>query len=385
MKTLVLSIRMIRKRIISLLILSAEIIISVVVLLTFSSEIDHIIRARNIAYSIVSEDNYYFSTYWCYFLQHRADIRELLPDQYRDKVLFGSSSNCPVYTKTGYLNAIIYSDLVLENMGLLDHFEAVADKDTKVISAVSFGNGPAAGEEFALETGETIRITASLGNQEYLPFFSGTSSPDILVLEKYVQKVEGKGIILRESDLDHSVNAGMTDSFIIRIKEENAQLKDEILHWFEGYGQVVSLDKMKTNYLRENRVDLFTNVTMFVIFAITVAMGIYGVNCMWAEKNSKNYTIMFICGMNRRTNLILEVLATAAVFLLSFGVVVATYDTLISSFIPFDIGNNKMLYCALIFTYFFAVYLYSSLEPIRRATKHNLIELYKRNTNEDRS
>ena len=380
MKTFLLALLMIKKRFSGLLLIFAEMIISIICLLTFGSEIDHMLKSREVAYSITGEDRYVFSVYRGYRELDGFDFERIIPKEYSGHIEVGSSAEMRIYTPQESVRALVYSDMILRELHLIDMFDC---GDDEAIPALAFGKVYEAGSEIVTSDGQRIRIAAKLDGVRFLPFYSGMSSANVLSLDKYVKEVTGSGIILQQRNDGITGNLRRSDTIVIKMQGLDERSKTDLLQLLGGYGQVVSVDVMKDNYVRDKKIDLTNNILMFAVFTTMVTVGIIGTNNMWAEKNKRLYSVMYITGMTRKKSILLEVIISAFVFLLTYLIIILFYDNLTAAFIRYDTGENKVLYLAVIMIYLMIVYFASSIGNIRAAADHDLIDLYKRNCYDD--
>lgn len=381
MKTLLIVRRIFAKRKKSAILLMIEIVLSLIILMGIISKIIYLQETKNIAFTFNGSDAYYFTPYTYYTPDF--DITDYLPDNILENIRIGDVSTTKIIDKNGReIKCIKYSDTIIEKMQLtLQKEEFSIENSEKYIYAIATDDGYGIGDIIELDDKTKLKIIDTISSDAYIVCFNHSGSSGMASINDMVEKIDEHTIIIPSNEKRYNTLPNEEYDFMYQNSKivevtgnlDEGELKDEL----RKYGDVSSIDEMNSTYYKDNREFFMINMILFFVIAILTTVGITGTNAIQSEMNSKMYSIMYICGMNSRKNMIVEGLVCFITLIIGYLSFLLLYIFVGSDLFGTSIKLGWSVHI-IVFAYLFIVYLLSSSTFIIKVKKHNLSDLYKR-------
>lgn len=383
MKIVLIAIKLAKKRKMSLFLLTAEIIISSIVLLSSISEIIYIQNSYKIADNFEGKECYYYSSYDYYTPDF--NVIEYLEDDIKNNIQTGEVKDCYIECDNGaVISALGYNDFIIDRINVeLSSGVWFDRRNTKNIPIIAIGDNFKVGQTINIHDDIVAEVIGTISRDAYLLTFEGAGSTGYTSLDNILSTASGRSFIVPYHTEKYT---GFPDGDYIKamgclgtiVKVKNPEMLSDVKSKLREYGDVSSVEEMQNNYKTENREVLFINITMTIVFLIITFVGIYAINGIQSIKNERNYTIMHILGLSQMKCMIIEAINTFAVIGIAYIVFLLLSRqimTLITAVI--DSANEEWVKIAILL-YFMIIYIVTSISSIIKAGKHNIIDLYRR-------
>ncbi|HAZ90976.1 MAG TPA: hypothetical protein DCX21_03280 [Eubacterium sp.] len=362
MKTLLIILGLIKRKKQTTILLTIEICIC---LIAFNGLIDSRMEIKKKAAVVNTfEDNdiYYFG--WAKYLPSDFELKKVIPVDILENMQIGSVGLMNIKLKEGGgFGALSYSKLIADNLNYdLKSGVNFSKSDSDYIKGIWIGDRYKTGDIIETDNGAKIEIIGVMPIGSYAVSCTSGGGNGASSLDSFVKAAEKEGLLIEEAELLSKYMYGEQRCKIIDIKDD--ERRDEIIGILRDYGTISSIKEMRDNYKYDNDVDRIVNMVLFVVFSVVTMAGIVAVNGIQAKKNTKIYAIYYMCGMSPKKNIMIEAISTSLVMMIAFMVFnVITH-----------VGFVKNLFVIL---YLFGVYFISSAWFVFKASKHDLMVLYK--------
>ncbi|MCR5836142.1 MAG: ABC transporter permease [Lachnospiraceae bacterium] len=381
MNTLRMALKLIKKKRWALLLLSIEMIISSVVILSIVGRMEHIEKTKGLIHIFDGTGALYFHTYLYY--SPDTDVLDSMDSSIKNKVQISSMYEMYLnLDNSSALNALAYDELIIDRMKpKMNEGIWISEYSGDNVPIVTIGDDYHVGDIVKLSNAQTCEVVGTLSSQSYVICYHGGSDSGKASYINLMKRASDFSVIIPYGDGKYkSVNKdALDDLFDEEKKMVYAQKSDfpEVIEELKKWGYVSSIEQMQENFSSDNREFMYTNGMVALIFFVLTVIGIGGINFIQGENNMKTYTIMYMLGMTRRKCMFIEALNTFSVIGISF----AAFVLLSKKIIPVATDNNSetdwRIYIFILLFYVF-IYAISSLPAIIRAGKYNIIELYKK-------
>lgn len=382
MNTLRIAYRLTKKRKWSLSLLTVEIIICSIVILSTLGKIFYYFETKDLAYSFDGKNIYYFSPY-TYYDDFSAE--ELLSQKGFKNVEVCEMHELKIESKSDSAIAVIgYDDIIMKKLKLnIIEGQNISSYTGDNIPVIAMGNRFRVGDTIVLSDKQICEVVGKISEDSSVVRFNASASSGKSSIEEILATVRGCDLIMPYgpncSYYNNSEIVKMDfpqDSQMIYCNGKKYQSAIKML---SDYGAITSVEQMQENYNKSNREFLFTNGIVGIVFLFLTMTGIGGINYIQSKNNDKFYTILFMLGMNKNKRMLIETLNTfsvigiSAITMLIFGGKIAAITS------PKGVGRiENWMYIVVVINLCF-IYAVSSFDFIKKSGKSNIIELYKKN------
>ena len=383
MKLLLIAGNLAKKRKWSLLFLMIEIILSSIVLLSLIGELLFLENSSQIAKTFEGTDSYYFTKRIYYTPDFR--IEDYLDEKIKAGVHIGNIHTVRFDTEEQkYISGLAYSDVILDkiNIEMLEG-EWITDSECEGIPLVAVGGNYCVGEEITISEGNKGTIVGIIEEDSYCVTFMASGSSGYASLSNFISTVSGIDFIMPYTDSkywkteDVLFESDMAqESQIICVQD--ASVREELINTLKQYGDISSIEEMEQKYLNDIREFYIVNGIVLAIFSVLTIVGISGMNGIQSIENERQYTILYIIGLDKRKCMLIEAMNTFTVIGVSYVVVLFLYKTMASWILPSGVQSIDSWILGVLFLYLIIIYFITSISFIRKAGKQNIMELYKR-------
>lgn len=387
-KIFFLSFQLIQKKIVIYIILSIQMIISIIVFIGIVGKVQVISDSQKIIETLNRTNNLYSLT--PFFLYSSGTMNS---DWIQDILNLKEIESIGEYRTGIYLvngtvkESIEYGDSILNiiNIDLVDgewfnkhnmatdYIPVIAKVGSyKVNDVIVLSNSNKTYKQKAI-------VIGTIAKDEYiLTLSSGGSSVSYLDLIDFCKA---------DLILPHSKMTGYHD---IKNREDNTIANlfvfskegvsdDRLKGILEEYGSVSSVNQMKQEYISRNREYFRYYGVALLIFTLISSVGIAGINGIINVMNQKKFAIYFIIGLTAKQCAFIEAIRTGILLIATYvSTILIVYNTKIIDNFHNSMKINFTLWC-LIFIYLILIYMITSWYFIKKLTKENLIEVYKKN------
>lgn len=365
-------------------------IISTIIFISLIGKMQYLLLTKN-TINIFNDKNAYYFTPAIYYDFNKFDLDYILSESINSNYSIGEiynlyikGENANMQYAYGYNDAIIeYADITLTNGKWFE-----TDKKYNKIPVIAIGNNYKVNDliYFTSESGGLLEaeVIGTINKNDYLLTFYSSGSKDNASLNNLVTPASGNFIVPYNSNSIPSIH--QEDTLFSHIQYGNIiifneqSINQEVYSLLNEYGEVSSINAMKSNYSNEIHDFFISNSIILLIFSMLTLTGIGGVNSMVSIENERRYTILFMNGFTNKRCAVTEVIRMGILILISFLTVMILYYNFapLKKMLSFGEYRINFITFLLVLLYMILIFSIGSISFILKLSRQDLISIYKK-------
>ncbi len=364
-------------------VLSIELILVEILLLSFASKLQGAYESRKVCNAFNNQNMYYYTQY----RYTNQSLKEILSKDVLDKVeitemplMAIADSKGKEYVACGYTDSLMEACQYDMTKG-----KWLSDYKGKNIPAISTDKDIPIGTYITVKNGgdmDKIEVIGYMNKNAYVINFHGGSGNGMGSLEEFVSHPDFQLILPYQSKQKKSITEKQTvytemcKQKMVFVK--NPSVTSKLLKECHDYGAMTDVSVMKDNYDTDIKNDFIMNGTILVVFTILSITGLIGFNGIQSAKQERSYLIYHLLGGRNRDFILIEILKNSLVVIMSFGVFALSYKKMgLFTYSANQLNRISWQTIAIVFLMITFICTITSLWYIRRLAHTNWINAYK--------
>lgn len=388
MKTLRMVLHIMNKQKKGYLLLSFEIVLTAIILLSFIGKMQYSFSTKNVTDTFKGSNSFYF-TGFSFYKSDEYPLKKILNEKADFKFKLGEVTD--IYFKDDNNNTIYaygYNDLLIEytNLQLEEGMWLNQQQNKNEIPVIALNDKYQVGDVIQIpsQTSKDIysaRIIGKIVKNSYILSFQSGASNDFANVDNFVTPAYADIIIPYESDNTMSIPEDVCEytdkqsGTIIMVGDNSVY--DEVYQICNNYGNISNISIMVENYTNNMRDYYLTNGIILIVFTILTLVGIGGFNGIQSILFERVYTVYYMLGLSKLRCVIIEVMKIVILLILNYSIIILLYLWKLKNLFPKESFKITPITFIAIFILLAVICFSASIGYVVQLAKKNLMQVYK--------